>query len=637
LLRFHDEVLASAGTVWSDWDRFNPAWMESAVAEDFLARLPKVLEQEYGDARLLLVKDPRICRLLPLWLRVLSDLDITPKIVLPVRHPLEVARSLEVRNEFGRQRSYLTWLRHMLDAEYHSRGHKRVVVGYADMLADWRQQVDRISRELAIKWPKWSGSVEADIDGYLTTELRHHAAGEEIPADSSDIAGWVAQAYRAFMQLTVPGAELEDIQRALDQVREDFDQSSAIYAAVVRDCENKAQARVRELNGRMAEEGERYAGLVKEIAGLAEAIERGKTDLAGQSSPSTGELATLAERLHAERVAHAQSATADAERLSDLSAQLAASRESLSRAASAHEAELARLAEAHAALISDLSAQLATSRESLSRAASAHEAMLADREEQVGRLQTQLAQCIEKHESRIAEIDERHAGEINRLQEDGMQAERSLQERFSEIAKLTTIVFDLERELEKERASHASDKRDSDAKLADVGRTIEKERAIHANDKREWHALSAGLERELELHRRLAADRLEQVRRMQEGKSWKAITLLRRLIRPGQRTPALDAPAVSDGEAIRESGLFDQAWYLRRYPDVRKRGFDPLDHYLRYGAKEGRDPGPAFRTRDYLRRYPDVAASGVNPLLHYVRFGVSEGRRARDRGEGGEG
>ena len=79
---------------------------------------------------------------------------------------------------------------------------------------------------------------------------------------------------------------------------------------------------------------------------------------------------------------------------------------------------------------------------------------------------------------------------------------------------------------------------------------------------------------------------------------------------------------------IAKSSLFSADWYLARYPDVAAAGMDPLEHYLRHGAAEGRDPGPDFCTGAYLRRYPDVAQAGVNPLLHYLMHGQSEGRDA---------
>ena len=53
---------------------------------------------------------------------------------------------------------------------------------------------------------------------------------------------------------------------------------------------------------------------------------------------------------------------------------------------------------------------------------------------------------------------------------------------------------------------------------------------------------------------------------------------------------------------------------------------DPLQHYLTYGWKEGRDPSAQFSTNQYLAAYGDVAAAGINPLQHYLEYGAVEGR-----------
>jgi len=78
---------------------------------------------------------------------------------------------------------------------------------------------------------------------------------------------------------------------------------------------------------------------------------------------------------------------------------------------------------------------------------------------------------------------------------------------------------------------------------------------------------------------------------------------------------------------IAASDLFDPAWYLNNNNDVHRRNIDPVEHYLRQGAREGRDPSPRFSTKAYVQRYPDVAASGLNPLFHYIKFGIREGRQ----------
>ena len=64
------------------------------------------------------------------------------------------------------------------------------------------------------------------------------------------------------------------------------------------------------------------------------------------------------------------------------------------------------------------------------------------------------------------------------------------------------------------------------------------------------------------------------------------------------------------------------------YRAVNKDVGNPLDHYHQLGWHEGRDPSANFDTTLYLLRNPDVAAAGVDPLEHYLAFGASEGRQA---------
>src|ERR1044072_4762388 len=77
---------------------------------------------------------------------------------------------------------------------------------------------------------------------------------------------------------------------------------------------------------------------------------------------------------------------------------------------------------------------------------------------------------------------------------------------------------------------------------------------------------------------------------------------------------------------ISASGLLHSAWSLEAYPDVAARGADPIRHYVRHGAREGRDPNRLFNSTWYLASYPDVAESGLNPLVHFIARGAAQGR-----------
>lgn len=77
---------------------------------------------------------------------------------------------------------------------------------------------------------------------------------------------------------------------------------------------------------------------------------------------------------------------------------------------------------------------------------------------------------------------------------------------------------------------------------------------------------------------------------------------------------------------LNASALFDAAWYMTRYPDVQLLGHVALEHFIVYGWREGRNPGPQFDTAFYLKTYLDVQQAGVNPLEHFIKFGRAEDR-----------
>lgn len=78
---------------------------------------------------------------------------------------------------------------------------------------------------------------------------------------------------------------------------------------------------------------------------------------------------------------------------------------------------------------------------------------------------------------------------------------------------------------------------------------------------------------------------------------------------------------------LKKSNLFDSAYYLLRYPDVRMADIDPICHYILYGVSERRDPSDFFDTAYYLESNPDVKNRHLNPLYHFIRYGQAEGRQ----------
>jgi len=96
----------------------------------------------------------------------------------------------------------------------------------------------------------------------------------------------------------------------------------------------------------------------------------------------------------------------------------------------------------------------------------------------------------------------------------------------------------------------------------------------------------------------------------------------------GRRRRVAALPLTAEQHAA-VAAEFDAAFYMALNPDVATAGIDPLDHFIRAGWLEDRDPNPRFSVQDYLDANPDVAAANINPFAHYLVAGRAEGRSPR--------
>ena len=81
--------------------------------------------------------------------------------------------------------------------------------------------------------------------------------------------------------------------------------------------------------------------------------------------------------------------------------------------------------------------------------------------------------------------------------------------------------------------------------------------------------------------------------------------------------------------------FFDTSFYLSQLGAISSSTIaQPLEHYLRIGWRESRNPHPFFDVRWYLDQNPDVAAANVEPFDHYLSYGWKEGRQPHPRFDG---
>ena len=137
IVQFNEALLRSADRSWHDPRPIDLRWFKDPSKRlHRIEQAKKLIAQEFPKGDLLVLKDPRICRLLPIWLTALEQSNIEISVLFISRNPLEVAASLKTRNQINRDQSNLLWLEHMLPAEKQTRHLPRAFLGFDDLLED---------------------------------------------------------------------------------------------------------------------------------------------------------------------------------------------------------------------------------------------------------------------------------------------------------------------------------------------------------------------------------------------------------------------------------------------------------------------------------------------------------------------
>jgi hypothetical protein len=167
--------------VGAGWNGINVALPpDGPVIDEFLDTAREILENEYQDEPLILIKDPRMCVLAPIWHRALRQSGYRPAYVVAVRDPREVAgslaRSLGRYGGMPRDQALALWHGYTGATEaFVNRTDASVVfVHYDDLLDDWRRIVRTIAAQLDVALDT---EVHADaIDAFLDPSLRSQRA-----------------------------------------------------------------------------------------------------------------------------------------------------------------------------------------------------------------------------------------------------------------------------------------------------------------------------------------------------------------------------------------------------------------------------------------------------------------------------
>ena len=226
VVELNDAMLKSAGSAWDDWEHLRTDWFASRAAQAFRRQAEVLLESEFADSRLFVLKDPRLCRLLPFWCDVAQRIGVEPRIAITLRNPLETAASLADRDAMPPSVGILLWLRNVLQVEMDSRPHQRAFARYDDTLANWRDVAERLSTDLGVVWPKPLETAAIELDQRVSPALRHQQADDALSDPA--LSRWTKSAFDILARWARGERGAQDTER-LDAVRSEFDDACAIF------------------------------------------------------------------------------------------------------------------------------------------------------------------------------------------------------------------------------------------------------------------------------------------------------------------------------------------------------------------------------------------------------------------------
>jgi hypothetical protein len=273
VMQLNEEILAAGGSRWQDWHEFDPERIDAAPAASLHERAKITLAQEFGNARLAIIKDPRMCRLLRIWSPVFREAQWSARALLPLRSPLEVALSLHRRDGIPLSHGCLIWLRHVLDAESETRGTPRAVVDWKEFLNDPRRTLERVGDQLDVTWPVWSDDALSEIDEFVSTDLRRERASDDDLRVHPAVSDLVRNAYAAILDLVDDPASVI-VRKRLDDIRTRFEEAAAIFAPAMLDADeqgrrirSQAAAEQQELANQLATTRDEYASNLAALRG----------------------------------------------------------------------------------------------------------------------------------------------------------------------------------------------------------------------------------------------------------------------------------------------------------------------------------------------------------------------------------
>ena len=126
-------------------------------------------------------KEPRTVRLMPLWQQIFSDLELAPKVVLCLRNPAQIARSLKERDNLDPALGEYRWLIYMVDFFRYCGRFEICTVEYDDWFENPHINFEKLKKFLDVEWQQSRADLNLVLSSIIDPALRHDKSHSDVP------------------------------------------------------------------------------------------------------------------------------------------------------------------------------------------------------------------------------------------------------------------------------------------------------------------------------------------------------------------------------------------------------------------------------------------------------------------------
>ena len=142
--QLNNQILIENCSSWDDVN-FSLEDISSRKIKHYVNLAKEILREDYKYINKIVINDPKICLLFPVWERALNELGIKIKVLLVNSNPLEIAYLLKEQDKQSLEKGLILWSDYFFRSESYSRNYERIFANFPNDLGNFKAYMEQLA------------------------------------------------------------------------------------------------------------------------------------------------------------------------------------------------------------------------------------------------------------------------------------------------------------------------------------------------------------------------------------------------------------------------------------------------------------------------------------------------------------